>query len=89
LLDFLPRWAYNHINVEKGKYDEACFKKSFLSTSGLIYLAVTVVVTVTVNCPIMLVTGMTVNAAEVGSGAVAPAGGEEVALPLPSSVCEW
>jgi hypothetical protein len=37
----------------------------------------------------MLVTGITVNAADVGLGAVAAAGTVEVALPLLSSLCEW
>lgn len=44
--------------------------------------------TVTVNWPTMLVTGMTVNAADVGLGAVAAAGTVEVALPLLSSLWE-
>jgi hypothetical protein len=39
----------NRLTVKESIYSQACFEQSFLSIRGQVYIAVTVVVTVTVN----------------------------------------
>jgi hypothetical protein len=83
---FSPCRTYNKINTET-KTTVSASSRVFPQPQSS-YLAVTVVVTVTVICPAKAaVTGMTVRGSGVELG-VANAGGEvESALPL--SLCEW
>ena len=86
LLAFWPYKAYKTLIDENRTTDSASSRAPF-RPRPMLYPAVTVVVTVTVNWPTTLVTGITVNGADVTLGAAGA--GAPVEFAPPSSLCVW